>query len=112
MITQWTLWALKSALAAAIAFGIGLYLLLGLPGAAAISFTQALGFTPRIDGDKAWPLAILATGFGALSIVPASLLLRLAVPGVAGLRHAAATSVLIILAMVAFTIIIARAHAG
>jgi hypothetical protein len=101
---RWGAWTIKALLAAGAAFAIGM-LTLGLPGA---FFLEAvLGPSPAIPPDAAWPLAIMITQIGAATIVPASLLLRLAMPAAVGWTHAGATALLTIVATLIVTVVLA-----
>jgi hypothetical protein len=98
---RWGSWIAKAGAAAGAAFTTGM-LLLGLPGA---FFLEAvMGPGERLPPDSAWPLSIFVTQFAALAILPASLLLRVAMPRAAGWRHAGATALLTIAATLVFAV--------
>jgi hypothetical protein len=100
---QWVVWIIKAALAAAVALSIGMASL-GLPGAI---FLELVG--QKLRPDSAWPLALMITQVGALLIIPASLLLRLAMPGLVGLRHGMMTALLTMAAIFVFAVLVAGA---
>jgi len=102
MSDQWLPWIMKAGLAAGAAFGIGT-LTMGLPGTVFVSLVN-----PNLHGDSVWPAAVIITQVGALLIVPASLALRLAMPNLAGWRHAQATALLAIVATLLFAIFVSR----
>ena len=100
MSSRWLPWLAKACLAAGCAFGLGM-LTLGLPGAFFVELAQGLG--RKVPPDGAWPLAIEVTAMGSLLIVPASLVLRLARPNLAGWGHAGATAAIAFVATALFT---------
>src|SRR5262245_24004224 len=81
---QWPGWIGKASLAAGAAFAVG-YATLGLPGAIVAGAILDLNAMPP---DSAWPLAIIVTLVGAVAILPASLVLRVAMPDTTGFGHA------------------------
>jgi hypothetical protein len=76
-------------------------LTLGLPGALFVELVLAFG--RKVPPDGVWPLAIEVTAVGSLLIVPASLVLRLARPNLAGWGHAGATAAIAFVATALFT---------
>lgn len=98
--SRWLPWLAKACLAAGCAFGLGM-LTLGLPGVFFVELVLAFG--RKVPPDGVWPLAIEVTAVGSLLIVPASLVLRLARPNLAGWGHAGATAAIAFVATALFT---------
>ena len=99
---RWRAWITKACLAAAIALGVGT-LTLGLPGRHSCSLS-ASSFHPTAP----WPLAIMITQAGALSIMPVSLALRFAAPHLAGWQHVWATAFVTFVATLLVAIVMAN----
>lgn len=93
--SPWPNWIGRAGLAAGAALAVG-WLTLGLPGGIVAGAVLDLNALPP---DAAWPLAIIVTQVGAIAILPASLVLRVAMPNTAGWAHAGATAALTLLAM-------------
>jgi hypothetical protein len=74
MSRQWLNWLLKAVVAAVLVFGLGIFLLLGLPGAFFMELAEALRLTPHISGDVVWSIATFVTGVLGISVLPASLM--------------------------------------
>ena len=112
MSRQWLNWLLKAAVAAVLVFGLGIFLLLGLPGAFFMELAEALRLTPHITGDVVWPIAIFITGVLGISVLPASLALRWINPSWTGWRHAVGTAALSSIIALCYTIYVVRSQGG
>jgi hypothetical protein len=98
---QWLPWVAKACLAAGTVFALSM-VTLGLPGGIFVELVMGLG--RRVPPDGAWPLAIEISAAGSLLIVPASLVVRLARPSVAGWGHAWATAAVAFVATALFAL--------
>jgi hypothetical protein len=112
MSRQWLNWFLKAVVAAVLVLGLGIFLLLGLPGALFMELAEALRLTPRITGDVVWPIAIFVTGVLGISVLPASLALRWINQSWTGWHHAIGTAALSSIIALCYTIYVVRSQGG
>ena len=101
MPDRWIPWLARACLAAGAVFVLSM-VTLGLPGGAFVELVMGLG--RRVPPDGAWPLAIEISAVGSLLIAPASLVVRLVRPNVAGWGHAWATAAVAFVATALFAL--------
>jgi hypothetical protein len=94
VIGPWRNWTLRALIAGAAVAFVGLFPLMGIPGALVIEGGALVGLVPRPVGDRAWPAAILLTLVLGAAIVTASLACRRFAAALVGWRHALAATAL------------------